>query len=167
MARLDELRDGLGRAWDNLTEGWRQLRERADHALTRFRSGRDSGSLETGFERFAEAAPSWAVLPVEVSEHGDSLEIRLEVPGMEPDAFDVYVQGDYLVISGEKQVERDAAQGRYYVMERAYGRFERAVPLPAAVDESRATARYKRGVLRITLPIRDRGAHKRVTVKSG
>jgi len=165
MAAFDELRDGLGRAWDSLTEGWRQLRERADHALTRFRTSREREGVETGFQRFVEAAPSWAVLPVEVSEHCDNLEIRLEVPGMEPDGFDVYIQGDYLVVSGEKQVERDATQGRYYVMERAYGRFERAVPLPAQVDESKARARYKRGVLRITLPMRKHGGQGRVSVK--
>ena len=39
-------------------------------------------------------------------------------------------------------------------MERSYGAFERSIPLPAEVDESKAKAEFKKGVLRLTLPKR-------------
>ncbi len=69
---------------------------------------------------------------------------------------------------GEKKVQRERTRGEYHVMERAYGRFERALRLPAAVDETGAQASYKRGVLRISVP-RSRPAptSRRIEVQPG
>ncbi|HFD81065.1 MAG TPA: Hsp20/alpha crystallin family protein, partial [Gammaproteobacteria bacterium] len=50
--------------------------------------------------------------------------------------------------------------GRFHVIECAYGSFERAIPLPAEVDEQGARARYRRGVLTVRLP-KKAGARKR------
>src|SRR6059036_2183872 len=47
-----------------------------------------------------------------------------------------------------------------YRMERSYGSFERSIPLPVEVDESKAKAEFKKGVLRLTLPKRP-GAQSR------
>lgn len=49
-------------------------------------------------------------------------------------------------------------------MERAYGRFERAVPLPCAVDDERARDRYKSGVLQVSLPKREQRRRSRIAV---
>jgi HSP20 family protein len=49
-------------------------------------------------------------------------------------------------------LRREQAGGRYYVLECAYGSFERAISLPSAVEQSRARASYRNGVLRIALP---------------
>jgi HSP20 family molecular chaperone IbpA len=65
---------------------------------------------------------------------------HIEVPGMESDDFDIQVVDDVLVVRGEQPVEREGTQGRYHVTEQAYATFERAVQLPAAVDEERARA---------------------------
>ena len=164
---IDDLRRGAQRLWDSLAEGWQELRERAGHALTRFSSRAGASELETRDERLARHAPDWSFLPAEVSEHGDRLEVRLEVPGLEPDDFDLYVHQGNLVVIGDKHVERELTEGRYHVMERAYGRFERIVPLPQEVDESRAQAKYRRGVLRVTLPLTQRAAGRRINVERG
>jgi HSP20 family protein len=51
-------------------------------------------------------------------------------------------------------------------MERAYGSFERAIPLPSEVDENGASAKYRRGVLRITLPKSRESRSRRITVQT-
>lgn len=167
MGPFDDLRRGVHQVWDSLAEGWQELRDRAGQALTRFSSRAGSSELETRDEQFARHAPDWSFLPVEVSEHGDRLEVRLEVPGLEPDDFDLYVHQGNLVVIGDKHVERALSEGRYHIMERAYGRFERIVPLPREVDESHARAEYRRGVLRVTLPLTRRDASRRINVEGG
>ncbi|MGD8429672.1 MAG: Hsp20/alpha crystallin family protein [Ectothiorhodospiraceae bacterium] len=165
MSNFEELKNGLNRAWDHLAEGWRELRGRAGHALTRFHS--PNGHEPDGTSReLARGASDWGLLPAEVREEDDVVEVRLEAPGMEPDQFDLQVLDGMLVVRGEKSVEREENRGRYYVMERAYGSFERAINLPAEVDDSAATARYRKGVLRVRLPKRESAGSQRITVQS-
>ena len=165
MGSLDQVRHGLNRLWDNLTEGWQHLRDRASNAMTRFSPLRSSSELETAEERFIHNASPWGLLTAELSEDDKQIKVRLEAPGMEADDFDLSVVDDHLLIRGEKKVQREQSEGRYYMMECAYGRFERALPLPAPVDEDKARATYKRGVLSITLPKLQAGATRRIAVK--
>lgn len=153
---------GLAEAWDNIVEGWQSLRERAGRALTRFTPGR-SEEVQTSQERITRLSSRWGLLPAEIVETDDALIVRLEAPGMETEDFDVQVLGDALVIRGEKHARREESRGRYHVLECAYGRFERAIPLPLEVDDRRARARYRRGVLSVTLPKR-RAAGRRIEI---
>ncbi|MDX9767195.1 MAG: Hsp20/alpha crystallin family protein [Ectothiorhodospiraceae bacterium] len=166
MSTLDQLRHGLGNALENLAQGWHQLRERAAQALTRFTPGK-SGSVQTLEEGVAERGARWGLLAAEVREHGDRLSVDLEVPGMDLGDFDIQVLDGHLVIRGEKRVEREHAEGRYFVMERAYGCFERAIPLPAEVDADKAQAHYRKGVLTVTLPKTQPARTRRIEVQRG
>jgi HSP20 family protein len=167
MSTLQQLQAGLGRAWDHLAEGWQQLRQRAANALTRFHPVRSADSLETASERALDQAARWGLLAAEVRDDGQDVVVKLEVPGMEPDDFEIFVHDDVLVVRGEKRIERSQQRGTYHVMECAYGAFERAVPLPAAVDDSKAQARYRRGVLQLRLPKRASASRRRIDVKTG
>jgi HSP20 family protein len=165
MSTLHQLRDGLTRAWETVTEGWRELVERAGDALTRFHPSSAGGELQTREERIAYHGSRWGVLAAEVKLLDDHVEVDIEVPGMESEDFDIQVADDVLVVRGEKRVERERKDGRYHVMERAYGAFERAVRLPVAVDESGARARYRRGVLHISLPRSEAHRTRRIEVQ--
>ena len=153
MSTLDQLREGLTRAWETVTEGWRELVERAGDALTRFHHKQGGTEVETREERIARQGARWGVLAAEVK--------------LTDDDFEIDVVDDVLVIRGEKHVERERNEGRYHVMERAYGAFERAVRLPAAVDEARAKASYRRGVLHVSLPRSSAHKTRRIEVKAG
>lgn len=166
MSTLNQLRDSLGRTWENLTEGWHKLRESAEHAMTRFLPLSKRQDLETWEDQVIRHSADWGLLAAEVQEDEDRVVVRLEVPGMDRDDFDIDVVDDYLVVRGEKRVEKDRHQGRFHVMECAYGSFERAVALPAAVDGNAAEARYKRGVLSISLPKHERARRRRIPVAS-
>jgi len=146
VSRFQEFKEGLGRAFESLHEGWEQLRRRAAHAMTRFRRAEqpeNPGELD---------APQWGLLAAELHERNDELVLRLEIPGMERDAFDIHVDDRMLTISGEKRLQREEKQGRYQIMECAYGRFERRIPLSCPVDADKARAEYRRGVLTVRLP---------------
>jgi HSP20 family protein len=150
MSNLQQVREGLTRAWDTITIGWRELRELAGDALTRFNplGARDDSPAE----RLGARGARWGLLAAEVTDANDAVQVMLEVPGLEPGDFEIEVHDDVLVVRGEKKVSREENRGHYYVTERAYGRFERAIKLPARVDDITAKARYRRGVLTVSLP---------------
>ncbi len=161
MSTLEELRTGLGRVWDAVAEGWRQLIARASGALTRFRPGKDKVEEMP----VAVRESHWGLLAAEVFEDDDHLLVRLEAPGMEAEDFDITVVDNTLLIRGEKHYESQRNAGGYHVAECAYGFFERAIPLPAEVDGDQAKAKYRRGVLRIQLPKRSRSRHISVNIE--
>jgi HSP20 family protein len=166
MSTFGQLSHGLGRAWDSLAEGWSQLRERAGQAITRFTPSGRQGELETRNEQLERNASRWGIVAAEVNETDDMVRVRVEAPGMEPDDFNISVIDDFVVIRGEKQIAREEKQGKFYVMECAYGSFERAIPLPAPVDETGAKAQYRRGVLTVKLPKQETARARRIEVRT-
>jgi HSP20 family protein len=167
LSTLQQLQNGINRAWDNLTEGWQHLRQRASHALTKFNPVRRGGQLETAEEQALERGARWALLAAEVRENDDEVLVKLEAPGMQSEDFDIQVTDDILVVRGEKHFERSEKRGELHIMECAYGSFERAIPLPAAVDEGAATAKYRRGILQIRLPKSQAARKRRIEVGAG
>jgi HSP20 family protein len=176
MSTLQHIQQDITRAWDHVREGWERLYEQASGAVTRFTHKNKEATRESsgrsldlwgGFHRPASGMtrPSggWGVLAAEVSDDGDKVVVRLEAPGMAKDDFDLQVIDGYLVVRGEKRLEREETKGRYHVTECAYGHFERAIPLPDEVDTAKASASYKRGVLRVELP-KD-ASHRRAPIK--
>jgi len=100
-----------------------------------------------------------------VFDDDDKVVVRLETPGMDRGDFDLQVTHNHLVIRGEKRIARERTEGRYHVAECAYGRFERAIPLPEEVEAGKASASYKNGVLRVALPKSASRRTKKITVK--
>lgn len=89
--------------------------------------------------------------------------VRLELPGIDPDAVDLEVDDNVLRVSGTRSDEHHP-EAVYQQMEIVYGRFERAVMLPPGVDAGKASASYAAGFLKIILPMRSRQASKRITI---
>ena len=153
MSTLHQLREGLQEAWDSLAEGWQRLYRRAAGAITRFTPGKKaSGEDSETSGELAVRSAGWGVLAAEVFDDRDKIVVRIEAPGMEKEDFDLEVVDQYLVIRGEKRIQRERTEGRYHVTECAYGRFERAIPLPEEVESDQAQASYRKGILRIELP---------------
>ena len=154
MASLQQLSEGLGAAWENLLDDWRKLYRRAAGAITRFKPGYKTGTDLTArdAQELAVRSSGWGVLACEVFDDDDRVVVRLEAPGMDKDDFDLEVMDDCLVVRGEKRLERERTEGGYRISECAYGSFARAIPLPDAVETAKATAKYRRGVLRVELP---------------
>jgi len=165
MSAWEHISQGLGEAWDSLADGWRRLFRRAGRALTRFSPGGEASGGRSGLEEASWRSAGWGLLAGEVFDDGDRVVVRLEAPGMEKDDFEVEVVGGYLVVRGEKQLARERTVGSYTLSECAYGSFERAVPLPAEVDSARASASYRRGVLRVELPKAAPGRRRALAIR--
>ncbi len=164
MDPLRGLREGVNEAWESLVEGWQRLYRQASGAITRFRSG--ASEPETVHEMERRSA-GWGILAAEVFDDHDKVVVRLEVPGLDPNDFQLEVVEGTLVVSGHKRIERERTEGEYRISECAYGSFARRMPLPDEVDASRAAARYRQGVLRVELPKTGRGRRRRIDVKAG
>jgi HSP20 family protein len=95
-----------------------------------------------------------------------SLVAEVEVPGINADDIDISVTSDMLTVTGEKKQQTDEQGKNYHVLERAYGRFSRSIPLPTAVNPDRVEARYKDGILRITMGKSQGAKSKRIEVKT-
>lgn len=149
-----KLKESVESLWENLTEGWRHLARAATGALTRFKAGEKTDLPAKSEVDDVNWLPSlgWGMLGGDVYEDDKRLVVRLEVPGMEKEDMQVEVVGDALVVSGEKRFQREGSEGRWRVVQCAYGSFRRVVPLPAPVSIDDAHASYKNGVLRIELP---------------
>jgi len=139
----------LNRTLENMSEGWRELLSRSSKALTHFSLSKEEALVQSGD---LATFPRWSLLAAEVQEMDKEIIVRLEVPGMEKDDFSITVEGNTLYLSGEKRYERETGDSTYHMMERAYGAFQRTIPLPRNVDADRAQAGYKNGVLSIRLP---------------
>lgn len=139
----------LGRAWDVVSDGWRELFNRSSNALTHFVHGKDTPpSTGNAISPYGH----WSLLAGEVEETEKEIIVRLEVPGMEKKDCQVRIEGNRLFLSGRKDFERTSDDSAYHVTERAYGAFQRVIPLPKSVLEEKAEAIYRNGVLTVRLP---------------
>ena len=157
----------INRAWENLSEGWRELLSRSSNALTHFSHERGGeADTEAASERHALLAtfPRWGLLAGEVEETDTDVLVRVEVPGMEKEDCRITIEGNTLYLTGEKRVEREAGDSTFHIMERAYGAFQRAIPLPRHVDIDKAEAKYRNGVLTVRLPKTGGEASKSIPV---
>lgn len=165
--RLDDIKQGLSSLLDSVAEGWQHLRQSASTALTGFKPGAKTNLPASADidDVFYLPSHSWAMLGGDMFEDDKRVVVRLEIPGMSKDDLDIEVQGDELIVRGEKRFERENTEGRYRMLQCAYGSFRRAFLLPAEVITDQADATYKNGVLRVELPkTKPTTPHKR-TVK--
>lgn len=140
----------LGRAWESLSEGWRELLSRSNNALTRFERQHDKGRQEEGALDF----PRWSLLSSEIEETADEVVVRVEAPGLQKSDFEIVIEDNMMRISGEKHMEHVTKGSTYHMMERAYGAFHRTFTLPRSVESDRALASYEGGVLTVRVPKR-------------
>ncbi len=128
--------------WDPLKElvsVQRRLNQLFDAAI-----GRTDYSPEGG-------AGGW-IPTADVLETEDRWVAVVELPGVEPQALDVRIEADGLVVEGERKMagEADAVEA-YHRVERSYGRFHRRFPLPPGADRGEASATYRNGLLTVTV----------------
>lgn len=102
--------------------------------------------------------------PIDIDENDDAVVVQAELPGLAEGDFTVEVAAERLILRGEKRREAEEHRHGYYHAERSYGAFARTIPLPCEVDADKATATYKNGVLRVTLPKTAQAKAKRITV---
>jgi HSP20 family protein len=89
---------------------------------------------------------------VDLKETESEIQVTAELPGVDEKDVEVTLADDVLTIKGEKKSEKEEQKKDYYLMERSYGAFYRALPMPAGIDASKVKADFSKGVLSVTLP---------------
>jgi HSP20 family protein len=104
----------------------------------------------------------------ELSETDEEIRVKVELPGMDEKDIAVELEEDMLVIRGERKEEKETKKRNYHVSEMSYGGYHRSIPLPARIDREHAKAKFKRGVLTLTLPKTERAKtdQKRIPVST-
>jgi HSP20 family protein len=122
--------------------GMTSLREQMDRLFDHF--------MDFKWEEFP-AFGEWTPR-LDLSETKENLIVKIEVPAMDPKDIEISLQENLLTIKGEKKQEKEDKDGRRHRVERSYGAFMRSTWLPVAVDDKRVEARFKNGLLTVTLP---------------
>lgn len=136
---------------------WAGEMNRLQSELDRLFGDRSGGSLTR-----VRAYPA-----VNLWEDDDNLYIESEIPGMEMDQFELFVNDDnQLTLQGERKQATENG-GTRHREERQFGRFSRIIPLPVSVDGDATSAEYKLGVLRVTLPKKEEAKPRRISVTTG
>src|SRR5262249_29689997 len=83
-----------------------------------------------------------------------AIEVTAELPGVDEKDLDVTLADGVLTVRGEKKTARDEQDKdkNWHVVERRYGSFSRAIPLPFDPDPAKVEAKFDKGVLHIHLP---------------
>ena len=101
--------------------------------------------------------------PINVGATPDRLDVYLFAAGLDPKNLDISIQQNLLAVSGERKVPVDEAAD-YYRQERYDGEFRRVITLPDDVDPDRVEAKYRDGVLQITVQRREAVRPRQITV---
>lgn len=106
---------------------------------------------------------------VDVSETDKHLKIAAELPGIEEKDVSVEVEDAAVIISGERSAEKEEEHENWHYREQTYGSFRRVVPLSVGVDAAKAKARFKKGILTVTLPKlpEEQETRKQVPIETG
>jgi HSP20 family protein len=94
-----------------------------------------------------ECAPA-----LDVYETDETVEVTVDLPGVDPAAVRVVAKAGTILIAGHKSPRRVRPESSFHLVERGYGRFARAIRLSVACDTNRARAALVDGELRISMP---------------
>jgi HSP20 family protein len=101
--------------------------------------------------------------PVDVYQDKDQFTVVAELPGLKKEEIEISLDGYTLTISGERKAqEKEGDQG--FRTERFFGKFQRSLTLPSAVDAGKVKATYKDGVLEVVLPKAEEAKTKQIEV---
>ncbi len=98
-----------------------------------------------------EKGETWSP-SIDISETNGEFLVKVEVPGVDSKDLEVTLTQGLLTIRGEKKFEQDENRENYHRIERQFGSFARSLRLPDNVDNENIEARYKDGVLHLTIP---------------
>jgi HSP20 family protein len=94
-----------------------------------------------------------------------SIEIYAFAPGIDPASIDVQLEKGVLTIAGERTPAPRDAQTAVHIDERFAGRFRRVVTLPDDIDPNAVAAKYRDGVLHISIQRRAAAQPRRIAIQ--
>jgi HSP20 family protein len=120
-------------------------------------------TMEELFGKEEELRGAW-MPTVDVKETEGEIIIRAELPGLKEKDVHVQLDGDLLTLSGKRSFEDEERREDYVRIERSYGRFQRSFTLGLPIKSEEIEAKFKDGLLTITVPKAEGRAPKRIAV---
>ena len=108
------------------------------------------------------------VLPrvkVDVAEQNGAYKVTAELPGVKKDDIHVAIDGPQVTLEAEVKQEKDTKDERVLHTERVFGKVTRSFTLPQEVDEGKAEAKFRDGVLELTLPKKAAAQRKQIAIQ--
>jgi HSP20 family protein len=136
----------------NLAETFRRLEGEMDQFTGR--SGYPSG---------IRAVPRGTFPPVNVGSTPERVDVYLFAAGVDPKSLDVSMQQNLLTVAGSRRVQA-SQEAEYYRRERYDGEFRRVIALPDDADPDRVEAKYRDGVIHITVQRRQATKPRQITI---
>jgi HSP20 family protein len=118
----------------------------------------------------ALAAPKAVSVPTtDVYTQGDELVVESHLPNFSENDVEVSLDGGALTIQAQKQEreEEDKKKRKRYVVRESSQSFYRRIPLPDRADESRISAKFENGVLKVLVPFKELPSPKRIAISTG
>ncbi len=124
--------------------------------------------FEDSLNRFRGAAEdmthsTWSPA-VDIYETVDDIVIKAEIPGVNKKDISVEIKDNSLYLKGERKFKKDIKEENYHRMERSYGSFCRIFSLPTSVKQDEIKAKFKNGVLQISIPKVEEETEKAVNI---
>ncbi len=124
--------------------------------------------FDEAFHRKGELSPiqkgDWSPA-VDVFETKDAIELRAELAGLSASDVAISLENDVLTLSGERTIAKEVKDENYHRVERSYGCFTRSFALPSRVHKENIKAKFKDGILHITLPKADEAKPKQIKIE--
>ena len=103
---------------------------------------------------------------VDVAEKNGAYKVTAELPGVKKDDIHVSIDGSQVTLTAEVKQEKEASQDeRVLHTERVFGKVTRSFTLPQEVDEAKAEAKFRDGVLELTLPKKAAAQRKQIAIQ--
>jgi len=118
-----------------------------------------SGELDELFDE------SEGELAIDVYSTPTSLVIESAIAGVKPEDIDVSINPESVTIRGKRERTDRIKTDNYIHQECYWGRFSRTIILPQEIDPDKSQANIKNGVLKITLPRKDKEKSKKIKIK--
>jgi len=113
--------------------------------------------------RVAETLPR---MKVDVAEKNGAYLVSAELPGVRKEDIHVSIDGAQVTLEAEVKREKEANQdGRALHTERLYGKLSRSFTLPQEVDEAKAEAKFRDGLLELTLPKKAAAQRRQISIQ--
>jgi HSP20 family protein len=102
---------------------------------------------------------------VDVAEQNGAYKVTAELPGVKKDDIKVSIDGSQVTLEAEVKQEKETKDERVLHTERVFGKVTRSFALPQEVDEAKAEAKFKDGVLELTLPKKAAAQRKQISIQ--
>jgi HSP20 family protein len=105
-------------------------------------------------------------MKVDVAEKNGAYLISAELPGVKKEDIQITIDGTQVTLTAETKREKEVTQDeRVLHTERSYGKVTRSFSLPQEVDEAKAEAKFRDGVLELALPKKAAATRKQITIQ--